>query len=938
MIVAATLVVLVLGQAPKQGGQEHLIDAQGVIRELGAKDQAAALAASESAFCDDIRQYLAGSGRMPARVAAKRWLDLVERGQAIPRRGMYNGSPQPIGSIKTVMCALPRPGVWPEIVKIVANRPATRQNKVLLLLFARLTGDDPGVTRICKEFLAPSTSDDSYAKWLAPRIEEAVRMRHTSVFKRRAALDKKLALNEEGADYSDVTSRLSPKEARRVLLRLLQRATDPVTLSGSARLLAQEVAIANAGQIKRPPWSLFVDMPDAAALEKLVGHYGVSKLFEAGEQEREAKNVFLGMLIDRGDIDQAASLIQRHPFTPYLHFQSYCHTHKTFATRLFNGLAELQKKLPDIDFWYAYAIAAKESGQAAQAAQYIAGIVSDPTAKPDLRRALVGHLLGLHAFMGDLEAVRRDYEVENGLPPPTVQQYPADLSLKAFALATGDKEALEKWITLQRKDPEWRPGDVDLLDALAARGRFSDAEALLWQGLRNQVKQGRGTVEGNNYGYLFARLYYLAKQPLEVIRLLRDYPYWETADLRDLPTYSSSPSVAFYAAWAFARTGKRALAIETIERTLLQTNNSEELYKLLNNLGGGDTIAFYDGLHRVYPDQPPPLIWKAALLQRLGRLREAEWSVREAIRIDPTGAARRYKAYNVLAQILRSKGDRRGAAACEARVRAAALADRGDSLKSIGFSPQQINFYPQAIAAYRESIEVSPTDYRCEESLAECLDAIGKRAEAVVHCHRAFELMPRGVGPYTDTPIEWGSILSEPEMAIMGLRILAGAVKTTHSAAAAFLMGDLDEHLDRAKEAVENYRTAVRLDPKFCIAWQTLAIFHQDLLEPNESEKVNYAILALHPNSEGKFGCHFEMIRDLTVVYKRLESTLRERPVFRDTPLFPMHTTISPAWPRRDFLWLGRDSGFGSPPGAFLAEAEDVDQILSLYSDHWEDR
>ncbi|MFI5384643.1 MAG: hypothetical protein ACHQ50_00835 [Fimbriimonadales bacterium] len=942
MVVSAALAICFLqtAQAVKQG---DLVGARRVIDELAAKDPASALAEKERTFIADLQGYIRTSSAMAPRKAAERWLALVDRGQALPRRPTYNGSPTPVGSMGAVFGVLPRPAVWPEIDKIVAKRPATLPNLTLHLLFTRLNGDEDGVLRVCREIAGLPPSGDQYqderVKDLLPQIKEAVARRRLTPTQRVGELEKKFLGTAGGTDYSFLTEVLPRERAEQVLLTLFERASYHVSLPDHQTAeMATRVVLSNLSRIKRPPWEIVGGMEEAAILDKLISHYGRAALFEADDQARDAKNVYLGTLIDRGDVGQASDLIARYHLTPYLRFGSYTRTHRDFADRLFAGITELQRRQPILDLWYDYVLAARQSGRAREAAGRLAGLASDSAAKPDDRRTFLTHLVGLHAFLGDRESVRRDYEAFAKLPAPPVPSYPRLPGLPALEATAANGAAIDAGIARELSDKEWAPRNTSLIDRLVARGRSAEAEALVTQGIVGQVREGRETVEGNDYGYRFARLYYLANRPQDVISLLQAYPYWEAPDLSDLLTASAlgeHPPLAFYAAWAFSRTGRKALAVETLERSLLQGDHSDDSYRQLNHLGGGELLDFYRGLCKVNDGEPQPLIWNGELLYRLGRRREAERSIREAISLDPNRVARTTKAHEILAQILKSKGDRRGAAACQMKVRAAQLANQGDSLTSVGFYPSKLEFYPQAIAAYRESIRFSSTDYKCEESLAECLDAIGRHAEALTHYSRAFELSTRGVGPLQDNnPF---SSDMDPEVSKMGIRILERAAKIGRSASAAYLAGELEARSDHMKAALEDYRLSVRLDPRFLVAWRSLAMYGYDFLSPKEAEKANYALLSLQPTRGGPSGCRFDRIRDLRIAYARVARSVGGWPKLSESSLFPLHPTIKPAWPKSGLRWLDRTPGFGSPPGYFLSEAEDIKSIFHLYTGNWED-
>ena len=132
--------------APQTPHQAQLLDARKVARML-----APSVEDRENAFLGNVYQFVSVSQSLPPTTAAQKWLQLLDEGARVPRMPSQNGGGGPIGTLKTVFGALPRPEAWSEIVQLVHRRPSSPENKILLLLFARMQGDERTAAQLYKE-------------------------------------------------------------------------------------------------------------------------------------------------------------------------------------------------------------------------------------------------------------------------------------------------------------------------------------------------------------------------------------------------------------------------------------------------------------------------------------------------------------------------------------------------------------------------------------------------------------------------------------------------------------------------------------------------------------------------------------------------------------------------------------------------------------------
>src|SRR5262249_44514045 len=162
--------------------------------------------------------------------------------------------------------------------------------------------------------------------------------------------------------------------------------------------------------------------------------------------------------------------------------------------------------------------------------------------------------------------------------------------------------------------------------------------------------------------------YHAAGRFEDVLRLLDDAEYWGAKDLLDLSKMSSDyfamsyfgghhavgTPLAFYAASALAKTGRKKEATTILNRLLEQPPGLDRLYELLLELEPTNPLPQLDELFARDQFEERPLIWKAHWLRTHGKLKEAEEATRKAIAIDPSdgkqGPGDRMRAYAELAE------------------------------------------------------------------------------------------------------------------------------------------------------------------------------------------------------------------------------------------------------------------------------------------------
>lgn len=937
---------LALATLQGSGAVPHLLGAKAALKQMPPADPEAQIVAKEQVFLSKLQSYIARSPSMAPREAAEKWLALIDAAYAVPRRSDPTYRFRSIGTLGTVMQALPRPQVWPEIDAILAKRPAERKVKVLQLLFARLRGDEPRIRSLCAE-LSKEPAAKAHNGYVrpGPQFDKVIRARlgaDEDLPGRIADYERSVvaANPSDTEEMPDIAGLLGPEKATPILLRIYKEAKSRVQLYAPCTLaLAKRVVLQNLASIERAPWEL-VDGPDDGELAiKLQARYG------GASADREDGTLACAYLAE-GDVRSAAGILKevgdtsnfRWPRGDWSRDSVSLACRPEDAARIFAGACELQKLLPDKDLWELYVGAAKASGNAAIAAERISAVVHDLHASDKTKSALLAYLEDLHGCVGDVRGLASDYcEQVESTSSKEQRGYALDRMLE-FAEAVGDK-ASAKWARA-RKLAEFGANAPRFAEEFLRLGRLREAEDAEIAWLHRLKAEGNAEYNGDRPGGDLCAIYFAANRPRDVVKVLRDFPYWSCRDLGelldwfgpdDLRRSGMSPmepvtAVGYSAAWAFAKIGDIPLAVQTLERLVFTSKTNDAAYEMLNRLGGKELPAFYDLLHRSDPFEPRPLMWKADLLRRAGRLKDAERCARQAIALGPgdseMAGTDRFRVYGILGAILKAKGETQGAAACIRAVRAGGLVDHAERLARIGLTFQ-------SIACYRKAVEDAPNDCYIEKRLADLLSAAGRSREAATHAGRAYRLFAKRCGPDMDA-----GILNYVDL--VGFEDVPNAAELlsqigASDASSAYARALLELRLGAPRDAMEDLWKAVQFAPRFVVAWEELLrLGNAGFLSREDTEKVALALLNLKPTFKTHLQIRPERFRDLGALYIAAESALNKREKPSAIPLFRLH--YSPTARRElGMIFTRRDPDLPVTPGSVVSMIPDLWEIMWAY-------
>jgi tetratricopeptide (TPR) repeat protein len=478
--------------------------------------------------------------------------------------------------------------------------------------------------------------------------------------------------------------------------------------------------------------------------------------------------------------------------------------------------------------------------------------------------------------------------------------------------------------------PAAGPNDSSLSAATAARdqvwtyemetGRYPQAEKLIIDALveaHQKVKNAqsqRGLIAGltgtTAYDYQsrelmgkLALVYYEAGRWSDVVVLLEQVPGWGVKDLAQVAGEGayldrrSTPHLDLMAARALAETGRTDEALTVVDYTLREDSGNDAAYALLLKIGQGDLVAKLDALYRQDQFQERPLIWKAVVLLRQGRVAEAEAACKAAIAVDPSdgeeGKGDRMRVYSVMADVCDAEKQPQQATFFRNVVKAIRLSEDADDFYDAGLLTRAVAMYAQALDLFSDA-------YCIQSRLARQLAELGRTEEAAVHYRKAFELMP----------VSFGRLESHCfgcERAFQGKTAASIAEETFTQMMAKdprkpqlpYLLGYLYMEEKRFPEALANFEKAAQLDPDYINAWRHIAEIGEDYqLDPALRDNAVFNLLRLDPGGR-HVSPRTDNVRQLDKLWAAEEAADKAVPPLPDT-LFTLQASAALVPPGAD--------------------------------------
>ncbi|MCW3052161.1 MAG: hypothetical protein JWN14_1331, partial [Chthonomonadales bacterium] len=675
-------------------------------------------------------------------------------------------------------------------------------------------------------------------------------------------IELQLAFPEAGSRWDemglpDLVTLLGPQKAETLLRQVLltTRVQIAIPTGEATRALARKLALELVDQVKIAPWKLAYSLNATELYEALTKRFVVSSGEYGNPVEKEARLYYFLGLVVKGRTEEAVQIVKsldRDMLFDYLY--------KDASTALDRGghtgkfVAFLQAQLtqnPNLPLWEIYISTAPRVGQTGPMltlarAEAVRNDLA-PEKRLSLQMFLYQALLAADQVEEGVAVIRRILAV----PSATNGQRTSDRFDAAMQLIRiGYSLKREDWITIgvtfvnnafrTGKEGTATYSERNFGRLLSEMGRYPEAEKTLIAALIHDVKEhssrrsGAGVFEGKDELDSLAQLYYHAGRYTDVMTLIDRAPNWMMKDVADLGNVERTRAyelpMQYIAAVALAQTGRRTEAIALLQRLLLLQGGFDPAYERLLALQGQKAIPFLDTLFQRNRFEERPLIWKAVLFQREGRLAEAERTVRAAIAVDPSdgeeGQGDRMRAYSVLADIRDARGDHAQAKQYREAVHAIRIGEDADDLLKIGLVTRAISLYQQALNHF--------TDAYCIQSrLANQMLQNGHLQEAEEHYRRAYELMPSSFGRMEGHCYGCEGVFHGEPAESTAERIFQELLKKTPAKPQLhYLMGYLREKQGRYAEALVSYREAVALDPDYVNAWRHIQSAGEHLVIP----------------------------------------------------------------------------------------------------------
>lgn len=358
---------------------------------------------------------------------------------------------------------------------------------------------------------------------------------------------------------------------------------------------------------------------------------------------------------------------------------------------------------------------------------------------------------------------------------------------------------------------------------------------------------------------------------------------------------------------------------------------------MLVSLAGADLPDWLDELYARDRFEERPLIWKAVVQMRAGRLDEAETTIRQALKVDPTDgeqeAGQRVKGYAVLADILEAQKKTADAQFFRHVVQSVRVAEEGDALLDAGLVSRSLQKYEAAEGLFVDA-------YCVQWRLAERLWALGRFEEANRHYAIAFERMPEQFGQVASFCFGCQGVFEKQQSRSVAENVLTRLATTQGQRPQVFfLLGQLREAQHRYADAYRSFKRAVELDPDYLDAWERLYRLKERLYLPKqESDDIVFRGMELDPwhrHFSGGWETVVDVRRLWTIAARTTSGAIATGPVFelkgtaRAISSEQAAPTVSSAMGRRySRFQYGTDSAASLSPNALLLRHQMVQALI----------
>lgn len=864
---------------------------------------------------------------LPAEEAAGRWLALSDRQRAALHVDVApSGTFEPPVDFAALLAALPTAEQLPALKAALDRRPlddAGGQRVALLkMLVATLRGDAPGVDAAFDDLRTAALARKTPGGRIDARFAEfrkALAGGEAEASSSLAEFERELEeRSPAGVSYvrqlsvPDLVSLVGEERARPLLDRAVRSGKKLRIYNGDAtKRIARELALASIESATVPQWSLCesvdaVELYEATAKKFPAKPDADDRDFDFGQHERQqAAPYYLLGLIVRGRSDDALKFAtdpaQRDALGAYsIRSAADALSGKGFDEQLYQFLKRVAAADPATPLWEVLVTTAAKAGHANELLQLARDAAAKPGQDAASRRASNRHLAdallsadqvdeGIALLRQEADGGDASDELARVVRLATIGRILGRPELVAEAL----DDARRRTLALPDKGAESGPSTYAREMRLA--GRAGELSAVLAQQLP-QIKPESGHAYSVPEPLLeLADTYYRADRPHDVLTMFDAFPQWSAADLSKLPigsggSHDDSKPAAFYAAWAMLESDRPEQGLRVLDFVLDRRGGLDAAYQLLIDHDPAAAEAKLDALFARDPFEERPLIWKAILQRKAGKLDDAERTLRQAIAIDPSdgeqGKGDRMRVYGVLADVMADKGDAKQADFLRGAVRAIRLSEDADDAWQAGLLTRAIAMYEAALKHFADA-------YCIQSRMAIQLAELGFEEQAAAHYERAYELMPDSFGRVESHCFGCeGAFRSGAAQGIAERVFTRLLAKSPDKPQLHYLLGYLRTSQGRHGDALPAFRRAVELDPKYLNAWKSLADCEDHVAIPQEErDRAAIAIVSLDP-----LGRHSSpevaKVRDVAGLYAAASSAARLRPA-EPAALYPLRAAAA---------------------------------------------
>ncbi len=881
------------------------------------------VADSPKKLLQDLKCFRETSTSLPPEEAASRWHSFADRLAKLSREDLYGNSEDDGRNLcfSTLVESLPPPVAWDALVKAAAARPEGRnaeaiRTHVLRLTTDWLTGDAASQKKEMGALQAIIGQIKNPTRRYATQMLDQCQIQllqnsddgQAIVANLNAQLDRPSdPENPERQPLSvpDLVSLVGAKEAATFLKKALKngRVELQIEQGEETRNLARKLALQMVDELKQPQWALAQSLDSAALFEALSKRF--PKSGENDDTRRTAQAYYLLHLIATQKTKEAIAVAKQlgegeNVSLPSDAIEALERAGHTLAAAAF--LHDLLEQNPELPFWDDYVRIAPKAGCTDQMVTLAEAASVREGLTPKERLAVLRVLTNAYLAADDVEkgvaTMRKQIQVAKEITGAGQTSYDGVTdSAATFAelgIVLARKDLADEGIQAIRDSLKGFTGTRDeyratsALDTLARllveANRGPEAEGVLGEALRKSVQP----VLGRMMNYYQVRpilckllaLYHEANRPADVLALLDQAPFWGAKDLKELCMETvrvggNSEYVGYLTASALASAGRTTEALPIVEELLENSGGYDPAYELLIQIAPDTAMAKLDELIARDPFEERPLIWKAKQLVKSGNLEEAEKCARQAIAIDPTdgeqGPGRRLRAYATLGEIREARGDKKEADFLKGVLTSVQHSDKADRLHTAGLITRALKLYEESLTHFADA-------YCIQARLAFRMAELGDMAGAEEHYRRAYELMPDSFGRVESYCFGCEGAFQGSQAQGIAERVFTKLAKESpQKPQIHYLLGYLRSEQNRDREALLEFREAVKLDPDYLNAWKKLAEISGKLRLPAaERDEVQLNLLRLDPLGRHS-SFEFERVSNMGTAWTAMENAAKLR-------------------------------------------------------------